>query len=324
MTDKTQQFIDRLIIKQGAEFANNFLLLDDYINALKKINVKCIECGSIVNKRPNSLMNGYGCKRCFYKSARNSAAKSKSVEQFIIGFNNLKLNMVFSFNKDDYTDAHTDMKFICKTCDYKFLRSPAQLLCHKRGCLRCSGHERLTKEQFIEKAQKIHQNRHGNPLYDYSKSEYKSNKTHIIIICKKCKLKDRPCEFNQRPDNHLHNKSGCPLCKAPKKGEPDIERYLVANGVVYERQKRFSNCKNIKNNILPFDFFIPSHNTCIEFDGHRHFISVMGSDLEKQRMHDAIKTKYCNDNNIKLIRITHFENSKEILHKKLNFLKDKK
>ena len=59
---------------------------------------------------------------------------------------------------------------------------------------------RLTKEEFIEKARKIHGDK-----YDYSKTRYINTRTKIIIICPK------HGEFLQRPDQHLAN-HGCPKC----------------------------------------------------------------------------------------------------------------
>lgn len=63
--------------------------------------------------------------------------------------------------------------------------------------------KKLTTEEFIKKARKIHGNK-----YDYSKVIYVDSKTKICIIC--------PIhgEFWQIPRNHLFG-NGCPLC-APR------------------------------------------------------------------------------------------------------------
>ena len=60
--------------------------------------------------------------------------------------------------------------------------------------------KRLTTEEFIERARKVHGNR-----YDYSKVEYINDRTKICIIC--------PIhgEFWQKPNNHL-NGNGCRQC----------------------------------------------------------------------------------------------------------------
>ena len=63
--------------------------------------------------------------------------------------------------------------------------------------------KRLTTEEFVEKARKIHGNK-----YDYSKVEYKDSHTKVSIIC--------PIhgEFLQTPNNHLNGQQ-CPFCSYP-------------------------------------------------------------------------------------------------------------
>lgn len=59
----------------------------------------------------------------------------------------------------------------------------------------------LTTQQFIDKANLKHNNK-----YNYSKVNYKNNKTKIIIICNTCQN-----EFEQEPRNHLSG-YGCIIC----------------------------------------------------------------------------------------------------------------
>ena len=53
--------------------------------------------------------------------------------------------------------------------------------------------KRLSKENFIERANKVHSNK-----YDYGKTEYLNNKTKVCIIC------PEHGEFLQTPDKHLN------------------------------------------------------------------------------------------------------------------------
>ena len=64
--------------------------------------------------------------------------------------------------------------------------------------------KRLTKENFIERAKKIH-----NDKYDYSKVEYVNNSTKVCIIC------PEHGEFWQTPDSQLRGR-GCPICRWKK------------------------------------------------------------------------------------------------------------
>ena len=61
----------------------------------------------------------------------------------------------------------------------------------------------------------------------------------------------------------------------------------------------------------------------IEYDGKQHFkpVDIFGGQdgFEETQLHDQIKTQYCKDNNIELIRIPYWEkdNIEEILNHKL-------
>ena len=76
---------------------------------------------------------------------------------------------------------------------------------HKKGkgCNKCNGGVKLTIEEFVEKAIKLHGNK-----YDYSKSVYITDETPLEIIC--------PIHgsFWQTPSNHNHktHPQGCPFC----------------------------------------------------------------------------------------------------------------
>jgi hypothetical protein len=59
--------------------------------------------------------------------------------------------------------------------------------------------------EFIQRAQKIHADKDGLPLYDYSSSLYKNVKSKLQIICKFHGI------FLQSPNNHL-KKRKCPNC----------------------------------------------------------------------------------------------------------------
>jgi very-short-patch-repair endonuclease/acyl-CoA-binding protein len=95
-------------------------------------------------------------------------------------------------------------------------------------------------------------------------------------------------------------------------GERLVKTYLDENKINYIREKRFDTCKNIK--CLPFDFYLPDHNICIEYDGQHHFniVSIYGGEdcLKKTQINDNIKNNWCSENNIKLIRISYIKKNK--------------
>ena len=68
------------------------------------------------------------------------------------------------------------------------------------GCKKCSGKEKLTLNDFIEKSIDRHNNK-----YDYNMVDYKNNKQKVKIICPEHGI------FEQLPGNHLYG-YGCSKC----------------------------------------------------------------------------------------------------------------
>lgn len=212
----------------------------------------------------------------------------------------------YDYSLIDYKNAHTKIKIICK--EHGIFEQEPRAHLHGYGCPQCSGNKRLTKEIFVNKSMI----KHGNK-YDYSLSNYKNNNTNVKIICKKHGI------FEQIPFNHMKG-CGCPKCDNYSVGEQIIEKILESNNVKFESQKQFNNC-SFKNK-LKFDFYLSEKNLCIEFDGDQHFNKFRfeknedGLNIRKKR--DHIKNIYCQDNNIKLVRIKFTDNIENKLNEILN------
>ena len=83
-----------------------------------------------------------------------------------------------------------------------------------------------------------------------------------------------------------------------------------------------------------YDFYLPEYNLCIEYDGQQHYEPVRfpGMNIEdveinfkKTQEHDKIKTRYCRENNINLLRIPYWEkeNIETIINNHLQRLSEK-
>lgn len=105
----------------------------------------------------------------------------------------------YDYSKVIYNNAKTKITIGCKEHGY-FEQTPSNHLCGY-NCQKCANNGKLNKEQFIERAVIVHDNK-----YDYSSVNYVNADTKIIIICKE------HGEFEQIPDFHLNRKSGCPKC----------------------------------------------------------------------------------------------------------------
>ena len=142
--------------------------------------------------------------------------------------------------------------------------------------------------------------------------EYINAKTPILHRCLICEN-----EWEVTPDSVLRG-TGCPKCKTSI-GEKKISQWLDENNINYISQYKFSDCRDIRS--LPFDFYLQDYNICIEYDGIQHFqpVDYFGGedDFKITQLHDKIKTQYCKDNNIDLLRISYQQDVEKELKKYL-------
>ena len=118
---------------------------------------------------------------------------------------NLIHNNKYDYSKVEYVNNSTKVCIICPEHG-EFWQTPRNHLIGQ-GCPLCNGTFKLTNQEFIEKANLIHNNK-----YDYSKVKYVNNNTKVCIICPK------HGEFWQTPHHHL-NGHGCSKCRNENNGD---------------------------------------------------------------------------------------------------------
>lgn len=100
-------------------------------------------------------------------------------------------------------------------------------------------------------------------------------------------------------------------CLKKSKGEYVLTKILQDMNIIFEQEKMFKDCINPRTNkLLRFDFYLPEYNCCIEYDGEQHFkeYNNWGNyTLEEIRFRDNLKNTYCQNHNIKLIRIPYYD-----------------
>jgi len=204
----------------------------------------------------------------------------------------------YDYSSIVYTNNKTKVKIICPI-HKEFEQSPIHHLSGS-GCPKC-GNEVLSLLDFLTKSK----DKHGD-FYDYSLVDYKNTSSKVKIICLTHGV------FEQRPKHH-YNGAGCPFCRESK-GEREIRKFLETNSVLFIPQKRFKECRDKRS--LPFDFYLPNLNTCIEYDGEQHFKSKVIWDgeeglLDRQKK-DKIKSDFCIKMGITLIRINNINQIKNL------------
>lgn len=277
-----------------------------FVKAKAKAEFFCEVCKNNFESQAYDVYTGHiGCPMC-YKQSR--------------GINNLieKLNENNPFIKylNGYIEPHKKAKFQCEKCGYIFERTAYEVYYGKSHCPNCEKESRLLSDEDIRN--KLRKN---NPDIEYVGC-YTGSLERASFHCLKCGHKWDTFAFAV-----YGGKTGCPKC-AFSKGEDRISRYLDSKNISYKSQHEFSDCKNVYS--LPFDFYIPKMNICIEYDGEFHFMPVQISrgmskeqaeiNYTKLQKRDNIKNDYCKTNNIKLIRIpyTEFTNIEKILDKTLD------
>jgi very-short-patch-repair endonuclease len=293
--NKTEIFI----IRASKVHQNKYVYSEvDYVNNQTKVKIICPLHGEFF-QIPKNHLNNHGCPKCAleFKSKNSRFSLEKVVRKFKKIHGNL-----YGYSLVDYINNHTKVKIICKKHGM-FEQQPKH---HNSGsgCPKCSGNLKLTNSEFIKKSKKFHGDK-----YDYSEVKYTNSHVKVKIICRKHGI------FEQQPTHHI-NGSGCPICRSSK-SEQIIENLLKENKINYIRQYKFEGCKNKRE--LPFDFYLKDYNVCIEYDGVHHFksVEIFGGEegFKKTKNNDNIKTKFCLENNIELIRIKYNQKIKTIMKK---------
>lgn len=161
------------------------------LNTRSYLQIICPKHGEFRQSVINHL-RGCGCTSCGIDSRKNR------LEEFIEKAEKVHKNK-YDYSKVNYINSETKVCIICPIHG-EFYQLPGSHI-NGCGCSLCSKNKRITKDEFIRRANIVHNN-----YYDYSNIEYKNTTTKIKIIC--------PIhgEFSQLPANHL-NGNGCHTCK---------------------------------------------------------------------------------------------------------------
>ena len=140
----------------------------------------------------------------------------------------------YDYSKTEYINSLTKVIITCPEHG-DFEQTPASH-CQGFGCPDCANkfraeQKRWTLERFIKEAIKVHRN-----LYDYSKVEYKTNKTKVTITC--------PIhgDFEQLPYMHLRG-SGCKQCaydKLPQNNIKPVSDFINQSNIVHNMYYDYS------------------------------------------------------------------------------------
>lgn len=270
-------------------------LKDNFKNSKSIITVKC-KYGHVSDKRCDNLTQR--CKECIDSDKRNNY---NDIKQFIESEG-------YTLLDDVYINNSTYLNLLCPN-NHKTQITYSNFQQGNR-CKECC-HDNYRNN--FDEIKNIIETRG----YTLLSTEYKNIRSELILKC------PNEHEFKTNLLNFHYHQNDCPLCNLENKskGESKIECILNENKIKYIFQHRFDDCTDKKP--LPFDFYIPKLNMIIEYDGEQHFRSksIFGEESFYDTIkHDAIKNSYCEDNNIRLLRIPYweFKNIEKILTQHIN------
>lgn len=267
------------------------IVLNDSPEIGKKISVRSTECGHTWDALCDNLLYHHsGCPVCYHKLESMESYKQRLLAA---------RPRIEVLHEEETVNYSMKIRFRCLDCGLEFDAYPCSFFVRTsgHGCPRC-GHKtggrklRLTQSEFENRVSET------SPEVEVV-GKYINRKTKVGCECKACGYR-----WDAIPGDIISNGVGCPRCKMSH-GEKRIATWLDAHDIDYTLQYKFKDC--VDKECLPFDFYLPKYNACIEFDGEQHFkpIKYFGgiSHLRRTIMHDKIKDDYCDKNNVLLWRI---------------------
>lgn len=266
----------------------------------------------------DSFIRGHSCSNCGRELASKRLRKEiEDVEKEMLDKHG---NMLL--NKEEYVDANTvNLKVKCKKCEKVFMTSFSIYKRLKCGCPYCGRQISHNSKRFSPNdVEDIINSVNNNVLLN--KEDYcKNNVLNLKIKCGKCNN-----IYITSLTNYQYGKISCNKCSSKEsRHEKEIRELLESNNIAFEQQKRFLECTDKRQ--LPFDFYLPNYNLCIEYDGEFHYLKRSHDWKTKNpdeslfyvQRHDQIKDEFCQNHGIELLRIPYWEkdNLKEIILNKL-------
>lgn len=304
------------IIESNGSKLNN---PNEYIGCnVSNLNITCPLCN---NDYTTSLAlykatSGY-CPECGTKQSQKNRIKNLAKLKYAKYSEKCKLlGYSETLSEENFLDIFSSdtISFICDKHGYveqSFLHFVNDnSICYECAKENMASFHRLSPTTVSNIISSKNNNKLLNPN-DYIKNDEKN----LQVLCGNCNR-----VFYTSLVIYNNNITGkCPDCNERSIGEYLISIILDKYNVFYKRQMPFEECKDKK--FLPFDFYLPDYNLCIEYDGEGHYEPCFGEESYFNTItHDAMKNWFCKWNDIGLLRIPYWErnNLESILIEKLN------
>lgn len=294
----TEYFKQEIFELVGSEYE----LIGEYVRCHDKVLFKHNICGNEFEMTPHAFLSGQRCPKCQHRSYKKTTEEFRQEIYNLVG-DEYKLI-------GEYVNNRTKVKLLHKECGKVYDVNPTSFLYDANRCYYCYGNIKKTQEEFEQL------------VYNMYKDEYTVIGKYVNFGTK-IEIKHNICGniWSVMPRDFLNNKSHCPECSYSK-GEVRINNYLKLNNIESIPQMKYEGLIGVNGGLLSYDFYLPTFNLLIEYQGEFHDGTVSyqtDEDFERQQEHDRRKKQYVIDNNIKLLEIWYwdFDNIEDILNKEL-------
>lgn len=282
------------------------LVSKKYVNSNHKIQFICShhEDKGIQEATLSYILKSDGCKYCGYQISSKKQLKKISIQKLQEDYKQHGLVLL-----DTYKGAHAPLKCRCIHHAGEVLWiSPTNLTARKTyGCKKCQ-FQNLSKfkQTPIFKVSEIVK----QSGYIYVGVEYdEDGRTIVLYQCPKHKQYG----IMKKSLDKFKLGTGCPICNSSH-GEKAIENYLKQNNVYYQKEFKFDDLRGENKQFLRYDFFIPSMNLLIEYNGIQHYVynDFFYKNIEmfyKRQKYDELKRKYAKSNGFNYLEIPYEEYS---------------
>lgn len=233
------------------------------------------------------------CKKCMQE---NKSKTRKTKDQLLQELKNKAIENGGVLLDNEWVKSKHNYRFKCSNPEHPIFEATHDAVCGSKEswCPYCAGR----RGDFNSYYKKLIESKNGEMLDDYS-----GTYNHIRVRCL-----EQDWVWNVMPLN-LKKGRWCPICSMPK-SEIAVFDYLRNNKYNFEMQYTFDDLKSEYGEPYKFDFAIKDEFDklilLIESDGYTHKNNESPeSYLYSTFLSDNVKNRYCEDNDITLVRIEH-------------------
>lgn len=261
--------------------------------------IKC-QCGCEFSRTLEKVVyqNAFYCTDC---SRQIRGRKKRKGDNALLDYIASKGYLVIDKRKNLLTNQYIEVE------DSDGYRGFVKVNKLQKGCKMSRFDIRVNKSHYIENVNTYCKN-NGLTVecLDFSDKEYTRQSLRFRCGCGN--------EFITSIASFQNGKVRCDTCaKSTSRYEETFKLFLQANNIDYIHQYTLNQCRDVLP--LPFDFYIKDYDVLVEIDGEGHYYPCNFNQISNEKAmisyqstvkHDHIKSEYCAQNNLKLLRIPYY------------------